>query len=107
MINKLKIGAIASATLAHTTCVCAGVYKGNMNADGVDVDIPFRYFWGSNTVLTGLEKRSFNEDEGNIKSLLRGGTIGAIAAPIEFTIGWGMGYAGRFIIDSIIPKVFY
>lgn len=101
MKDQLKLGAIASAALVHTACLCAGVYKGNANARGINVDLPFRYLWGSNIALTGIGFALNEEPKSTIEKIISGSFLGAITAPIEFTIGWGIGFAAEYISQNV------
>ena len=103
MKNLMKIAGIASIASAHIACIALGSYKGNMDANGINVEIPFRYLWGANSVTTGIGKSLTTRKNNTIEKIVTGGLIGTAAAPIEYAIGWGIGFASSFAID----KVFY
>ena len=101
------IGGLASILLPHAACLSLGIYKGIMNAKGEEVDIPFRYLLGANIVGTGaglpIADGAIAGSRVSLEKMAKGAIVGGILAPIEFAVGWGLGYAGEIISD----KVFY
>ena len=111
--NPKEFGGIASIVLTHGACFISGAYKGAMNQKNIEVEVPFKYLWGSNIVGTGIANPLFEVDKGEKDNpfsdewnsitgrIVKGAALGTIAAPIEYIIGYGMGYAGGWIIDTV------
>jgi hypothetical protein len=101
----LSFGGLASIVLTHATCLVSGIYKGSVNAGGDDLDIPMEYYlagWGGNATATSLGaslNSTFRSDK--VKNASIGVVAGTILAPTEFTIGYGVGYVGRLVIDKV------
>ena len=96
------LGGTSLLVLPPAACLGAGVYKGTMNANGVDVDIPFIELWAANMAGTGLGSLLLKEEKQsglNISSL--GVAFGTVAAPLEFAIAYGLAYAGTYIGNNL------
>lgn len=80
----------------------AGVYKGWMNASGIDVDPMYMaYVLGSTSLIrAGLEAREFSDD---FENPVVGGAVGffyngALGGAVEIAIGYGAGWLAQKII---------
>ncbi len=92
--------------VSHFSCLGRGIYSGFMNASGLGPEeMPFGYFWGANTIATGVSSAfaGFSEEKSGLdirrlreqKNLVIGGVIGAVTAPIEYLVGCGIGYLAK------------
>ncbi|GEM_PF-2152262 len=106
--------AYATIALTHLACLGSGIYNGVMRSRGVEAEIPFRELWGANILGTGIgsaiidSSNTINNDKNTImeigrkrsrnKNVAIGTTVGAVAAPIEYMVGTGIGW----VIDKAI-----
>lgn len=98
-----KVGGLASLVLPHVACLSLGACEGSMNSIGLEFDIPFRYLWASNVAGTGIGNALLNEDkyDGGLKKIIKGAVTGTIAAPLEYAVGYGLGYCGQWIANKV------
>ena len=106
----VKYSAITAAALPHIACISTGVCKGTLNYQGQKVDIPFTELWIANVVMsgvgngmTGVYNPDPNGSNGLTRRFVEGATAGACLAPLEFIVGWTIGYTSSLVVD----KVFY
>jgi len=100
--------AITAAALPHIACISAGVCKGTLNYQDQKVDIPFSELWTANVVMSGIGNGitgvyNPNNSKRLMGRFIDGATAGACAAPLEFIVGWTIGYTSSLVMD----KVFY
>ena len=98
-----RYGGISSLVLTHTATISLGAYKGAMKYQGIDPEIPFRYLWAATTIGTATGNVTLSEsfDDNNLVKIIKGTAVGAVAAPIEYAVGFGIGYFGSFVADKV------
>ena len=106
-LGKLLAGT-SSLVLTHGACLGLGFYSGTMNANGMDlssnlgVDVPFDYLWASNVAGTSLGSLLLKEkDQSSLNVSSLGAAFGVVAAPLEYALGYSVGYAGSFIGNNV------
>ncbi len=105
MVNKSAIREVispASSILVHLACFGYGIYRG-VNPE---TNNNFEYLWLANSGLSGInkliEESSYGEklfDLGKTPSLISGVIKGAVFAPLEYAVGYGIGRLGSWLIS--------
>ena len=106
MENNNDLGNIILGTslvvIPHAACFSLGAFKGSMNAKGIDLDIPFTYLLASNVGGTSLGRVLLREPyDSKMGVASKGALLGAVAAPIEYVVGYGISYWGHKIIETV------
>jgi len=100
--------AVIGAT--HTSCLGIGALEGRLNAMGIKADIPLVPFWGVNIVGTAagtyiLSKSSnslpFTDQLSGQEIVIKGAFIGAVNAPILYSLGYILGYLGTWAAENL------
>jgi hypothetical protein len=106
--GKLEASVDLAWKASHLANFGAGVYKGYMNMSGVEVDSNIEYLLPANAITTGAKGRYKGKNENFINTefyedypVITGTVAGAVASPIEFVVGWIIGYVSKFATDKI------
>lgn len=99
--EAVKEGAFWTFIASHLTIAATGIYEGVMHGQGKNVDLPLKYIWPANVILTGtfqalgfLVTEFIPELDTDTIIKITGSSF--ILAPIEFAAGYGLGYvAGK------------
>ena len=86
---------IYALLLTHSANVAAGANKGFMNSQGKDADNYLEYLIPANALSTAVYKTCGSSHNRGIRRIGKCAITGAVASPLEFLIGWILGYVGE------------
>ena len=87
--------------LPNVTCFLAGSIHGGLEASAT-IDAPHYYLWLTNIAGTSIGKTLLTkEKESYLDNTARGILLGTIAAPLEYALGYVLGYSTNFVIEKM------
>ncbi|MFH1420637.1 MAG: hypothetical protein ABIG30_01585 [Candidatus Aenigmatarchaeota archaeon] len=98
-------GSMVTLSLGHALCSGSGAYKGFCEANRMEANVPFQYFWLSNaagTASLGAVDDLLYHNGKPYKNAAVFGALGIALAPAEFAVGYCIGYTAGLFMDKVI-----